>query len=102
MKLTNAPSKVPTSWATTQPVPVGWMRQFRYFTRLYDRIHGLAGDVVECGLGEGNTFAMLAYLIGTEERQQPRTLWGFDSFEGWPEPDACDASPRKAQKGEWK
>jgi hypothetical protein len=40
------------------------------------------GDMVECGLGEGNTFAMLAYFIGSEGRQQPRTLWGFDSFEG--------------------
>lgn len=78
------------------------MRQFRYFTRLCDRIQNVAGDVVECGLGEGNTFAMLAYLVGAEDRHPVRTLWGFDSFEGWPEPDASDASPRNPQKGEWK
>jgi len=78
------------------------MRQFRYFTRLYDRIHRVDGDVVECGLGEGNTFSMLAYLVGGEERQHARALWGFDSFQGWPEPDPADASPRNPQKGEWK
>lgn len=111
------PSTVPTSWAVAKPVPVEWMRQLReipadlpdgwanqflYTARLYDRIRHFDGDVVECGLGEGNTFAMLAFFIGSENRQPPRTLWGFDSFEGWPEPDASDASPRKPTKGEWK
>lgn len=31
-----------------------------------------------------------------------RTLWGFDSFEGFPEPSFEDASPRNAKKGDWK
>lgn len=98
-----SPSRVPTQWATNSPVPVGWMKQFRYFTRLYRIISNVQGDVVECGLGEGNTFAMLAYLIGSEKYRGPaRTLWGFDSFEGWPEPAASDASPRNPQKGEWR
>jgi len=95
------PSKVPTSWATVSPVPVGWMRQLLYMGWRYEEIRGIPGDVVECGLGEGNTFAMLAYLIGSEDRQPSRTLWGFDSFEGWPEPDSFDASPRNPTKGEW-
>lgn len=63
-------------------------------------IQDISGDVVECGLGEGNTFAMLAYLTGGGQRR--RTLWGFDSFEGWPKPTPWDASPRKPQAGEWK
>ena len=96
------PSKVPTDWATNYPVPIGWMRQFRYFAGLYDQIQNVRGEVVECGLGEGNTFAMLAYFIGSEERQPKRKLLGFDSFEGWPEPDPSDASPRHPTKGEWK
>ena len=113
----SGPSKVPTSWAVAKPVPVlwmrwlreipaelspGWVNQFLYMAGLYDTIRHLDGDVVECGLGEGNTFAMLAYLIGSELRPSPRTLWGFDSFEGWPEPATWDASPRNPQKGEWK
>ena len=95
------PSKNPTTWATNSPVPVGWMREFRYFLKLYYLYKGTTGDIVECGLGEGNTFAMLAYLIGSETSQK-RTLWGFDSFEGWPEPTPWDASPRNPQKGEWR
>lgn len=104
MEMNEGPSRVPTQWQTASPVLVGWMRQFRYFIFLYDDLirRDIMGDIVECGLGEGNTFAMLAYLMGSENRQLPRTLWGFDSFEGWPEPDASDTSPRNPQKGEWK
>jgi len=68
---------------------------------MFARVVKLNGDVVECGLGMGGTFNMLAYLVGTEKRPS-RTLWGYDSFEGWPEPDTIDDSPRKPQKGEWK
>lgn len=96
-----SPTKAPTQWATAYPVPVGWMRQFRYFVNLFEMIINVPGDVVECGIGEGNTFAMLAYLIGSEGSNPPRILWGFDSFEGWPEPTPYDASPRNPKKGEW-
>lgn len=95
------PSRVPTSWKTNSPVPVGWMLQFGYMAKRYGEIEGVHGDIVECGLGEGNTFAMLACLIGIEDRKPPRKLWGFDSFEGWPEPTPFDASPRNPRKGEW-
>ncbi len=91
----------PTQWATPVNVPVGWMRQFRYMARLFDGINGIPGDVVECGLGEGYTFAMLGYLIGSERAQPSRILWGFDSFEGWPAPTEYDQSPLNPQRGEW-
>lgn len=112
---TSAPSRVPTQWQVAEPVPVekmrqlreiptelalGWVNQFLYMEMLYNKIKHLDGDVVECGLGEGNTFAMLAYFIGSEGKG--RTLHGFDSFEGWQEPGPSDASPRKPRKGEWK
>ncbi len=101
------PSRIPTQWATPVPPKVGWMRQFRYFIKRYESIRYVAGDVVECGLGEGNTFLMLAYLVGSEWpdsqiRALPRVLWGFDSFEGWPDPTKDDQSPRNPQKGEWR
>lgn len=88
-----------TQWGTAFPVPAGWMRQFQYFIWLYDKIRKVPGDVVECGLGEGITFAMLAFLAGSDSAT--RKLWGFDSFEGWPEPTQWDASPRNPQAGEW-
>ncbi|HEX9722273.1 MAG TPA: TylF/MycF/NovP-related O-methyltransferase [Candidatus Paceibacterota bacterium] len=68
---------------------------------IYDHIKDIGGDVVECGLGKGGTLTMLALLIGTEGRQPSRKLYGFDSFQGWPEPDPSDASPRNPTKGEW-
>ena len=58
---------------------------------------------MECGIGEGNTFAMFAYFIGSEDRAPKRMLYGFDSFLGWPKPSPYDvASPRNPQEGEWK
>ena len=99
--VTNQPSRVPTSWDMPCGVQAGWMQQFRYFVRLYDMVRGLDGDVVECGLGKGDTFTMLAYLVGSEGRQPARGLWGFDSFAGWPAPDSSDVSPRSPKEGEW-
>ncbi|NQS90399.1 HAD hydrolase-like protein, partial [Patescibacteria group bacterium] len=93
-------SKNPTTWATDSPVSVGWMRQFRYFLRLYNIYKDITGDIVECGVGAGDTFAMLAYFMGSETLTK-RTLWGFDSFKGWPEPTQWDASPRNPKKGDW-
>lgn len=94
--------KEPTQWSTGHPVSVGWMKQFRYFLTMFGRISSVPGDVVECGLGEGNTFSMLAYLIGSENMETKRNLWGFDSFEGFPEPDSFVASPRNPKMGEWR
>ena len=77
------------------------MGQFRYFVRMFDRIADVPGDVVECGLGQGLTFAMLAYLAGSEGRVPLRTLRGFDSFQGFPEPTEQDQSSRNPKRGEW-
>lgn len=78
---------------------VGWMRQFRYFSMLYDMIEGVEGDIVECGVGQGTTFTMLCYLAGRERKG--RIVRGFDSFEGFPAPTSADASWRDPQEGEW-
>ena len=91
--------RLPTQWKQSNAVQVGWMRQFRYLCRMYDLIADVPGDIVECGIGEGTTFAMLAYLAGSDTT--PRVLRGFDSFQGFPEPAPIDDSWRKPQKGEW-
>ena len=41
---------------------------------------------------------MLAHIVHIH--QIPKFLWGFDSFEGFPEPTSEDASFRNAQKGQ--
>src|SRR3989344_3360051 len=98
----SGPSKIPTQWRTVSPVPIGFMRQFSYMDRLFALIADVPGDIVECGVGEAGSFAMLAFLAGQEGRRPVRTLWGFDSFEGWPVPSPLDASPRNPEKGQWK
>ncbi len=89
--------RFPSKWDASPKPTVLWMRQFDYFSRLFERIKALPGDVIECGVGHGTTFAMLAYFAGVQQR----TLRGFDSFRGFPEPSAHDASWRNPQAGEW-
>lgn len=60
------------------------------------RIDGIPGDVVECGVGSGNslgTLAMMLHRMGSERR-----IHAFDSYRGFPEgtkEDAAGFSPRK-------
>lgn len=79
------------------------MRQMTHFAllkELYARIPTVPGSVVECGVGRGRSFLQFAYLISTENTN--RSLWGFDSFEGFPEPVQEDISVRNPKKGEWR
>ena len=70
-----------------------------YQKRLFDKVSNIHGDIVECGVGIGSTLLMWAILMFDE--QKSRHLWGFDSFEGFPEPSSEDISPRNPKKGEW-
>jgi len=56
------------------------------------------GAVVECGVGKGISFIGLAYLA----EQSDREIYGYDSFEGFPDPTPEDTSPRNPKKGEWR
>lgn len=77
---------------------VVWLRKLLYFKQIFDGISSFEGDIVECGVGRGKTFFFLAFLM-SEERGK-RKLWGFDSFEGFPEPTVEDDSFRNPKKGE--
>lgn len=59
-----------------------------YLRRLLELTAGVEGDVVECGVGHGRSFLTLAQLLRTTGSK--KNLWGFDSFEGFPEPSAAD------------
>lgn len=83
----------------TVRVNYDWLAHFLYFKELYDLIPDVEGDVVECGVGYGHTFLKLCCLAHFENRG--RRIYGFDSFEGFPEPSEEDRSPRNPQKGEW-
>lgn len=72
--------------------------RFLYFKRALDMVRELDGDVVECGVGRGESLIDFTILCNQEKRQ--RKVWGFDSFEGFPEPTEHDTSPRHARKGD--
>lgn len=95
------PSKNPSNWDSGDPVKTGWLDQYEYFREIFQKISSISGAVIECGLGLGDSFIMLANHIGRENAEAPRELFGFDSFEGWPAPTSYDESPRNPQKGEW-
>ena len=74
-------------------LPYRSVRKLLYFNRMFDKIAHVDGDIVECGLYKGHSFAMLVMLARDEGRN--RQLWGFDSFEGWPEFSKEDNRPSK-------
>ena len=61
------------------------------------------GAIVECGIGRGRSLLILTALntMLSEEEGGQRTIWGFDSFAGFDDPDPQDDSARKPKKGEW-
>lgn len=65
--------------------------QLLYFQRMLDLIEGVEGNAVECGVGYGKTFLLLVHLLYLENKG--RTLWGFDSFAGFPSLAPEDEAP---------
>jgi hypothetical protein len=52
---------------------------------LYKLIRNIGGDIIECGVYQGNSFAFLSNLsVILEPYSVNRRLWGFDTFEGFP------------------
>ena len=82
----------------TIPLSEPNVQRLMYFQRLLTMVSTVEGTIVECGVGGGDSLLMLALLARTEGRS--RQLWGFDSFEGLPDPTDRDDSPRRARKGE--
>ena len=75
-----------------------FMMRFLYFARCFDQIRNLGGDIVECGVGPGKSLLSFAYLM--KYKGGYNTLWGYDSFEGLPEPSEHDRSIRNPKKGQ--
>lgn len=67
--------------------------------RLAHRIENEAipGDVVECGVYNGGTAAILAHFASRSRHD--RTVWLFDSFEGMPQASEEDGEAAQDQKG---
>jgi hypothetical protein len=78
------------------PVEIG---RFLYLHELVCKTVGVEGDIVECGVGKGFSLALTALSVMVT--QDSRNLWGFDSFEGFPEPTEEDRSPKDLQAGHY-
>ena len=62
----------------------GWLQRVLYLSRLLDQVKDVEGDVCECGVKTGWSFAILASLVRGSAQQ--RHLWGFDTWKGLPPP----------------
>ena len=74
-------------------------KKYLYLEKMFEKVTDLEGDIVECGIGKGASFLKLATFL--QQSGSARKLWGFDSFEGFPEPSPEDRSPRNTRKGEF-
>lgn len=81
------------------PMTITQINWLLYASRLLDSLKNVPGDIVECGVFKGESFAPLCLLV--RQGGVNRHLWGFDSFEGLPEPKAEDfnSSQSFARKG---
>ena len=81
-----------------------YAEHFLYFNRCFGMIRKLDGDIVECGVALGRSLMMFAFLV--KDSGGGRHLYGFDSFEGFPEPsfedrdDSPESRKRNVQKGQ--
>ena len=77
----------------------GALHRYLYFKDMVDQVKDIPGDVVECGVSIGHgalLFTLLGEYVGTE-----RAYYGFDSFEGFPDPSEIDESTPIKGKGFW-
>ena len=77
----------------------GALDRYLYFKDMVERVRSVEGDIVECGVSLGHgalLFTLLSDYIAT-----PRTYYGFDSFEGFPDPVEKDEVTPIKGKGFW-
>jgi len=77
----------------------GALDRYLYFKDMVEKVRKVDGNIVECGVSIGHgalLFTLFSDYIGI-----PRTYYGFDSFEGFPDPVAEDEITPIKEKGFW-
>ena len=74
-----------------------------YWLKFFEMTKNVPGDIVECGIGRGRSLIILCALNYFFEKNEggQRRIFGYDSFEGFPEPTIEDRSFRDHKKGDW-
>ncbi|GAB4243634.1 MAG: hypothetical protein OHK005_08100 [Candidatus Methylacidiphilales bacterium] len=65
---------------------LAWLMRTRPFLSVLDRIEGLDGDVVECGVFWGRSLVPIALAL-QKRGVMKKTVFGLDSFNGFEEDD---------------
>lgn len=77
----------------------GALDRYLYFKDMLEKVQMVEGDIVECGVSIGH--GALLFTLFSDYIGRPRTYYGFDSFEGFPDPvEKDEATPIKG-KGFW-
>ena len=79
------------------PYDRGNMQRSLFFQDLLYQVQNVEGSIVECGVGWGRSIAHLALHTFTDPRLPDRNIFGFDSFEGFPEPSEEDNHTKKQE-----
>lgn len=87
------------NWVTT----LKDLRQYTlltYWNMLFNLLetNKVEGDIVECGVGNGTTLSFILFNLVRNDMHRDRLYFGFDSFEGFPEPDLNDKNSIKISK----
>ncbi len=77
----------------------GALDRYLYFKDMLERVQGVEGDIVECGVSLGH--GALLFTLFSDYIGKPRVYYGFDSFEGFPEPVAKDEMTPITGRGFW-
>lgn len=80
-------------------VYAGALDRYLYFKDMLEMVREVEGDIVECGVSIGHG-ALLFSLLG-EYLNKRRTYFGFDSFEGFPQPIDKDEKTPITGLGFW-
>lgn len=77
----------------------GSLDRYLYFKDMVECTRTVEGDIVECGVSLGH--GALLFTLFSDYIETPRIYYGFDSFEGFPDPiDKDETTPIKG-KGFW-
>lgn len=77
----------------------GSLDRLFYFKDMIERVGGVDGDIVECGVSIGH--GALLFTLLSNYIDKPRMYYGFDSFEGFPPPAEKDETTPITGKGYW-
>jgi hypothetical protein len=93
---------IPSDYLRSPFLPLvyrGALDKYLYFHDQVQRVQQIDGDIVECGVSIGH--GALLFLLLSEYVGKPRLYWGFDSFEGFPDPVEADEHTPITGAGFW-